>query len=337
MAIATQAADSACAPAPNPGRLTLPIGSFKQVYDTTVVREALTDLPRDAHEALRETYERMLATGGERLSVKPSGVGALDALYIEMPNFHEVLDDIRKQMALAASASDRLEISPILLLGPPGIGKTHFAKRLSQLLGTGFGFLGMSALTAGWIISGTSSGWKNAKPGKVFDTLVSGHYANPVLVVDELDKAGRGEYDPLGAMYSLLAHDTAREFIDEFAEVPVDAADVIWIATANNDAVIPQPILSRMNVFEVPAPDEAGVIQIARSIYRDIRDSHEWGQAFPAEPGESAMAKLAELSPRDMRRIIFNAFGAAKLEGRDVVEARDIADSRLTRKQRIGF
>ena len=49
------------------------------------------------------------------------------------------------------------------------------------------------------------------------------------------------------------------------------------------------------------------------------------------------MARLAELSPRDMRRIIFNAFGAAKLEGRDVIEARDIADSRLARKQRIGF
>ena len=119
--------------------------------------------------------------------------------------------------------------------------------------------------------------------------------------------------------------------------MPGDAADVIWIATANDDAAIPQPIMSRMNVFEVPAPDEAGLIQIARSIYRDIRDSHEWGRAFPAEPGESTMARLTELSPRGMRRIIFNAFGAAKLGGRDVIEARDIANSRLAREQRIGF
>ena len=283
-------------------RFNLPLGSFKQVYDTGVVREALADLPHSAHESLRETYEKMLSTGGERLNVKPSSAASLDPLYIELPNFRDVLDDVRKQLALAASSSDRLEIAPLLLLGPPGIGKTHFAKRLSQLLGTGYAFLGMSARTAGWIIGGTSSGWKNAKPGKVFDTLVGGHYANPVLVVDEIDKAGHGEYDPLGAMYSLLEHDTAREFVDEFAEVPVDAADVIWIATANDDAAIPEPILSRMNVFEVPAPDEAGVIQIARSIYRDIRDSHDWGLPFPAEPGSLALLGVALLGAGVSRR-----------------------------------
>ena len=138
-------------------------------------------------------------------------------------------------------------------------------------------------------------------------------------------------------MYSLLEHDTAKSFIDEFAEVPVDAADVIWIATANDDGAIPEPILSRMNVYDIAAPDEVGVVRIARSIYRDIRDSHDWGRSFPADPGESAMATLAELSPRDMRRVIFNAFGAAKLEGRDVIEARDVAITRGRRRQRIGF
>ena len=100
MAIATQTMDSSRSAVT--GRLNLQVGSFKQVYDTAIVRDALADLSRGAHETLRETYEKMLATGGERLSVKPSGVSALNALYIELPNFREVLDDIRKQMALAA-------------------------------------------------------------------------------------------------------------------------------------------------------------------------------------------------------------------------------------------
>jgi hypothetical protein len=115
--------------------------------------------------------------------------------------------------------------------------------------------LPMSSMTAGWLLSGSSSQWKGARPGKVFEALVEGEYANPVIVVDEIDKAsGDAQYDPLGALYSLLEHDTAQSFTDEFAEVAIDASQVIWITTANDSRGIPDPILNRMNVFEVQAP-----------------------------------------------------------------------------------
>ena len=69
----------------------------------------------------------------------------------------------------------------------------------------------MSSMTAGWLLSGASSQWKGAKPGKVFESLVDGRYANPVIVIDEIDKAASdAQYDPLGSLYSLLEHDTAR-------------------------------------------------------------------------------------------------------------------------------
>ena len=198
------------------------------------------------------TYERMLEKGPERFQVKPGGLPAMEHLYDEMPNFNAVLDDVKRQLALCTDSRDALEITPMLLLGPPGIGKTHFAREIAQLLGTGLGFISMSSLTAGWVLSGASSQWKGARPGKVFETLVDGQYANPVMVVDEIDKA-RAEhaYDPLGALYSLLEHDTAGTFTDEFAEVAIDASQVIWVATANDERSIPEPILNRMNVFEV--------------------------------------------------------------------------------------
>ena len=222
---------------------------------------------------------------------------------------------MRKQVALCLETEDRLELMPILLLRP-GIGKTHFAKALAQLLGTAYHYVPMSSLTAGWILSGASSQWKNAKPGKVFDALVNGSYANPVIAVDEIDKAGSdAQYDPLGALYALLEHDTARAFIDEFAEVPIDAGNVIWIATANEAHAIPEPLLNRMNVCEIEPPDAAGARRIAQTIYDEIRTSHAWGRRFPDTLGDDALDVLAATPPRTMRRALLHAFGAARLDG----------------------
>jgi ATP-dependent Lon protease len=226
----------------------------------------------------------------------------------------------------------------MLLLGEPGIGKTHFARRLAQLLGTGYNFIGMSSLTAGWILSGASAQWKNAKPGKVFDALVNGDYANPVIVVDEIDKAGGDQqYDPLGALYTLLEHDTAGEFIDEFCEVPIDASDVVWVATANEARTIPEPILNRMNVYEIEAPDAEGACRIAGYIYRELRAEHGWGRAFPESLDGETLARVARLKPREMRRVLLAAFGNAKLAGRSELLPDDVSDERIARKSRIGF
>ena len=318
--------------------MSIPIGGFKDIYDVAKVGHALEDLGPNANEALKAAYEKMIKAGGTRLTVKPSGLPSMDALYDELPNFHEPLDDLKKQLALCVGSTDALEITPLLLLGEPGIGKTHFGKRVANLLSTGFGFIPMSSLTAGWVLSGASSQWKNAKPGKVFETLVAGKYANPVMMVDEIDKAGGdSQYDPLGALYGLLEHDTASEFVDEFIEVPIDASACAWIATANDAARIPEPILNRMNVYEIAAPDHDGAVRIAQSIYDEIRSSHDWGKRFPEAPGEAVLDRLSEYAPREMRRAIMAGFGNAKLAGRDAIGADDVGETRGAKKARIGF
>ena len=252
--------------------VAIPIAGFKDVYDVPTVERALQELPATANEALRALYDKMLRMGGQRFTVKPSAMPQMDELFEDLPNFGTVLEDIRKQLALCLDSQDPVELPPMLLLGAPGIGKTHFARRIAQLLGTGFGFVPMSSLTAGWILGGASSQWKNAKPGKVFETFLNGEYANPVMVVDEIDKASaEGHYDPLGALYGLLEVDTATRFVDEFAEVPIDASGAVWFATANDAARIPEPILNRMHVYEIAAPDADGARRIALNIYREIR------------------------------------------------------------------
>ena len=303
----------------------IPIARMRSLYSAAEVEKRLAKLPAHEHEHLRQTYERMLAKGPERFQVKPSSLPAMEHLYEELPNFHAALDDIRRQLALCQDSGDALELAPMLLLGPPGVGKTHFARQVAQLLGTGMGFVSMSSLTAGFVLSGASSQWKGARAGKVFETLVDGDYANPVMVVDEIDKASAEQaYDPLGALYSLLEHDTSQHFTDEFADVALDASQVIWVATANDERGIPAPILNRVSVYQVCAPDAAAARAIALRLYQALRQGHDWGLRFQPEPLPATLERLSELAPREMRRAWTTGFGNARLAQRDQVIPGDL-------------
>ena len=111
----------------------------------------------------------------------------------------------------------------------------------------------------------------------------------------------------------------------------------MWLATANDAARIPEPLLSRLTVYEIDPPDEAGARRIAANIYREVRNAHDWGRKFPEEPSPAALERLAELAPREMKRALQSAFGTAKLAGRSELTPDDVRDNRGGRRSRIGF
>lgn len=315
----------------------IPLADLQPIYSVAEVDRALEDGAARRNEGLKSWYDRMRELGGSRYIIKPSTVAAVDDLYTASPNFDVVVDDLRKYLALAVAGNEAVQFTPILLLGEPGLGKTYFAKRLAQALATGFEFVPMSSLTAGWVLTGASAQWHNARPGRVAQALIEGEYANPVVVLDEIDKAGGdARYDPMGALYGLLERDTAAHFKDEFIDVDMDASHILWIATANDEAAIPEPILNRMNVYEIERPDADGSRTIGLSVYREILDAHRW--PFPSEPSEGVLDKLASIPPRDMRKLLLDAFGTAQLAGRDQLLPEDLDARKLCgRRARMGF
>ena len=233
----------------------------------------------------------------------------------------------------------RVSWSPILLVGPAGIGKTEAASWLAERLHLPFRVFDMASTQSNSPLAGSESFWSNSEPGVLFELLAYQPRANPVVVLDELDKTEQArQYDPLAALYTLLEPRSARNFIDlSIRDFSIDASHVNWIATANTVDTIPAPLLSRMTVLQVQAPTPDQVAHIAQSIYGRLRTEANWGSAFSPSLDEAVVNKLRDLSPRSLSLALRRALGRAARDERDRIRVSDIPETTGTPRRVIGF
>lgn len=288
------------------------ISGFKLIFDMEKVNKALNGIEKGESPIVHKALEKMKQSGDLRYITCPASIDVLEPLKLMCPNFKEVIEDMRRYIALSLYGNTSLNFMPILLLGDPGVGKTHFAMQLAKALKTEFEIINMASVTAGWVLSGTSPTWQGAKCGKVVNTLIEGKYANPIILVDEIDKAGQdSRVDPLGALYSLLEKDTAKIFRDELVDIPVDCSHITWVATANDARSIPGAILDRMKVYHIPSPTLEEGMTIAQNIYKSLCEENGWG--FEEKMPEETQRILGAVAPREMRKRIIDAMGNARL------------------------
>lgn len=293
----------------------------------------------------RETAERLkslakklkLEQPWRKELVKVSGAATLDALKVDrFPNFGEFFEFLRDQFELAMVGDGVFRLPPTLLLGEPGIGKTEILLRLSEVLKTGFMVQNLAAAQSGSTLAGSEIFWSNSRRGALFDLLVFGKTANPVVMLDELDKVTADQFSPVGALYGLLERRTAARFVDlSLPGIPIDASHVVWFAAANDKRSIEPALLSRFRVFDIPAPNKEQMPAVVRSIYSDLRGRESWGNAFSPELAGDVLDVLVGIAPRHARMIMEAACAKAAADGRRELLPHDIAVEQ--KGMRIGF
>ena len=182
---------------------------------------------------------------------------------------HDGLADVKDRIIeflAVGSLKGEISGSIILLVGPPGVGKTSIGKSIASALGREFYRFSVGGMRDEAEIKGHRRTYIGAMPGKVVQALKDVGSANPVIMLDEIDKMGssyRG--DPASAMLEVLDPEQNSEFLDHYLDVRLDLTKVLFICTANTLDTIPGPLLDRMEIIRLGGYITEEKVEIAKN------------------------------------------------------------------------
>lgn len=314
-----------------------------QIYDVDLLDKLIDRATKDSTDnTLRKRKTTMLKEckdlGGTRPYALIENVSALcDGLRQDFPNFLEAIDCIEADVVIS-QLKNRLRIRPLLLDGPPGVGKSKFGQELARRLGSGFEIIHMESAQSGAELAGSAEYWSNSQPGKVFRRLVYGATANPVFLIDELDKvSARSEYSPTGALYALLEEDTAKHWEDlAMMGFKLNTSGIIWLITANEVESIPEPLMSRVTRVSIKQPTREQAAAITRNIYtQKVNEYLGEEYVFEVVLDDAIVNLVTQTPPRGIAKLLGTAIGRAVRDKRHALLVSDIPVCKSRRG--IGF
>ncbi len=246
--------------------------------------ESLT-LPEAAEKRIKEEMDKfgVLETGSPEYSTTrnyldwltglPWGKHTQDQLDLAearriLDEDHDGLEDIKQRiMEFIGVGIMKGEVSGsiILFVGPPGVGKTSLGRSIARALGRKFFRFSLGGMRDEAEIKGHRRTYVGAMPGKFIQSIKDTQSANPVIMLDEIDKVGASyQGDPASALLEVLDPEQNSDFLDHYLDVPFDLSKALFICTANQLDTIPGPLLDRMEMIQLSGYLASEKMDIAR-------------------------------------------------------------------------
>lgn len=262
-----------------------------------------------------QDLERFEALVGKPLAL--AGVADPDQIERSLrqaaPWLNEAIDVLKRRVEATLLGWGGVSFPPILLVGPPGAGKSWLAQKIGEVIGLPTLVISAAGSTDNMALKGTARGWNSARPGLPVDFMAQHQVANPLIVVDEIDKVSEAQRNGniLDTLHQLTEPENARQWVDEFLLGRCDMSRVSWVATANDTPRLPASLLSRFQVICVAGPDLSHRSVMLHSVLKEVsteQDSRFDPNQIISDAEWQILMQHAK-TPRMARRMITELMG----------------------------
>ena len=194
---------------------------------------------------------------------------SLDKIKKVLDENHNGLDNIKERILeyISVKKLTKSLTSPIIcLVGPPGVGKTSLAYSIAKALNRNFVKISVGGVSDENEITGHRKTYVGAMPGRIISSIIKAKSMNPLFLIDEIDKMGKGiQGDPSAALLEVLDKEQNKTFCDNYIEEGIDLSNVMFVLTANNIEDIPYPLLDRLEIIELSSYTEFEKLDIVKN------------------------------------------------------------------------
>jgi len=326
-----------------PARERRPFRRCVQVFDPAamdLVKEHAKASQGDVRRRIEADIKSAQANDGYRQIPNFRNIKRkLANLQRKFPNCAAVLEYLVGVLILSGvSKPESFHIAPILLNGPPGVGKTAIAQALAELLELPFRKISSGSMQHAFVLTGSDTHWGNSQSGEIFKMIGHSKSACGVIVLDEVDKiSDRSDYAVLPALLDILEPESSKNFMDVSLGLTFDASRLFFILTCNDKGKLDPALLSRCLAFDIAAPGFEQKVMIAKGEHDNINKGLPRCRHLALDI--QAVEKLAQanIDVRALIRAVRKGFTVAYTNGFKVAVPVLDAVTEVKKSRPIGF